>query len=422
MLNYLRSKISPQNSLLLLYHKILGILAGLIYGIPGRSLKVIGVTGTNGKTTTVNIIAQLFEKAGYKVGLSSGIKFKVGQKEWENTLKKTTLGRLKIQKILRQMASARCDVVIIEVTSHALVQSRLCGVKFDTAVLTNITEDHIEYHGSREAYIDAKKKLFANNPRLAVLPKADPVFENFNKLPAEKRLSYGFKNADLTAVNETYEPTSTVFELDYVNGKTKISLPLPGEHNIENALAAAAVALGWGISVDDVASSLAALEPIPGRYEPIDCGQDFSVIVDYAHAPDSLEKLCAFYKKSTNGRLIIVFGATGGGRDKYKRPHMGEVADKYCDIIIVTDDDPYTEDRQSIIDAVASGVKNKNEGTTLLKIMDRREAIGKAISLAQKDDTVLVAGKGCEKVIMLSDKPTPWSDAAVIRETIEVSS
>lgn len=422
LLNLLRSRISHQNRLLLFYHKTLAFFAALFHGFPGRKLKIIAVTGTNGKTTTCNLIAKIFEEAGYKIGLATTINFKIGDKEWVNDTKQTTLGRFRMQKLLKKMLKEKCGAVVLEVTSHALNQSRITGIKIHSAVLTNITADHIEYHGSFEAYRSAKMKLFENKPAVSVLPLDDPSFPLLEKSPAKKKITYSLNKGDIHGHEFSYEPAKTSFILHYetphINERIQIECGLQGELNAKNALAAAAVAMAWNIELNTVKSALAKVKSMPGRYELIDAGQPFTVVVDYAHTPDALESLCKFYRPLAQGRLIIVFGATGGGRDKAKRPKMAEAVDKYCDIVIITDDDPYSDDRWEIIEQVASGIAEKTLDKDLFKILGRREAMEKALEFANPNDIVLIAGKGCEPIQIIDGKKIPWDDRKIAREII----
>lgn len=415
--NLIRSKISPQNPFLLFYHKVLGILAAVFYKFPADHLKVIAITGTKGKSTTTQFLASILTAAGHKVGVSSTINFRIGDRVWTNATKQTTQGRFALQKLLRQMVNEKCDFAVVEVTSHALVQSRIWGVKVDLAVLTNIQKDHLEYHGGFENYRSAKGLLFGLTKNF-VLPIEDPSFDYFDKFHADKKLTYGISKGDFKAENIQLAANGSNFLLKSPVGQIQVHMKIPGEFNISNALAAAAAASSFGVSLQAIKEGLLKVESIPGRLEVINVGQPFTVVVDYAHTPESLESLLSFYRPLTKGKLILVFGATGGGRDKAKRPVMGSVAAKYVDNIIVTDDDPYTEDRMTIIEQVAAGV-GRTEGKGLWKVMGRREAISIAISMAGEQDTVLIAGKGCESIQIVGEEKIPWDDREVVREILK---
>ena len=410
----------------MLYHKTMAVLAATIYGYPSKSLYVIGVTGTKGKTTTTNLITSILSEAGYRVGMTSTTNFQVADRKWINESKMTTLSPFFVQKMLRDMVSSRCQFAVLEVSSHSLVQNRIWGINFDTAVFTNIGEDHLDYHGGFQEYLRAKGLLFSRINRAARKPKIqkitvlnqdDSQFAYFDQFLADKKYTFGLKSGTCYATNLSYQQLGVSFDLHMPNNQVKVSLKMPGEFNVYNALAASTVALSVGISANVIKEALEKMTTVAGRFEQIDCGQDFAVIVDYAHTAESLEKLLELYKKQTPGKLYAVFGATGGGRDKAKRKKMGEAADKSADVIIVTDDDPYEEDRMEIIEAVASGIK-RQEGHGLWKMPTRYEAIRFALMQAKKGDTVVIAGKGAETVQAMADGKYPWDDRKVVREIL----
>lgn len=426
MLSFLRKKISDTNPLRLLYHQIKAALAVLIYRFPSRHLNVIGVTGTNGKTTTVNLITIVLEEAGYKVGMASTINFQIGTHKWVNTSKQTTMSPFTLQKMLRQMVKENCTHLVLEVSSHALTQSRVMGINFDTALFTNITEDHLEYHGSFQLYLQAKGSLFRklnqsrrkpNIPKVSILNSDDPQFGYFDQFIVDRKYTYSIKTGTCYASGIQLHASGSSFILHIPNDSIKVNLNLSGVFNIHNALAAATVALTNNINLKTVKMALEKAHAVPGRLEVIEHGQPFSVIVDYAHAPDSLEKLLELYKKLTVGKLYVVFGATGGGRDKAKRPKMGEIAENFADYIILTNDDPYEEDEWQIIEQIAEGVK-REEGNGLWKIPHRYEAIRLALTLATGGDTVIIAGKGCEEVQIIGTQRIPWDDRNAVKEIL----
>lgn len=423
MLKYLKAKISPSNPLRLLYHKMLAIAAAVYYRFPSRFLNVIAVTGTKGKTTTTNLIAGVLAEAGYKVGMTSTILFQVGDLKWSNTTKITTLGPFFLQRMLRRMVNDRCTHAVLEVSSHAIHQNRIWGVNVDTAVFTNIGEDHLEYHGGPENYLRIKGLLFARLnrsahkariPKVSVLNKEDPNFNYFDQFLADKKYTYGLSGATCYATDVQALPSGSVFMLHVPNNQVEVKLGLPGDFNILNSLAAATVALANNINVSVIKTALEKASSIPGRYEVIDCGQNYNIIVDYAHTHESLENLLGLYKRLTKGKLYAVFGATGGGRDKGKRPKMGAAADKHADMIILTDDDPYEEDEWKIIQDVSAGIK-REEGDRLWKIPHREEAIKLALTLARDGDTVVIAGKGAEEIQMIGGQAVEWDDRKVVR-------
>ena len=428
MLSFLRRHISNTNPLRLVYHRALAMLAAFWYRFPASELKVIAVTGTKGKTTTTNLIASVLMEMGKKVGLTSTIFFQIGRKKWPNLTKQTTLGRFELQRLLREMVEAGCEYAVIEASSHAVTQSRLWGVNIDVAVMTNLEPEHIEYHGTFENYRNAKATIFRELARqtrkpgmskVAVLNRDMKEFEFFDQFSADRKISYGLKKgATMMAEDIEYQSNGLKFTLKIPNREETIFMNLPGRFNLYNALATAAVAMTLGISLKKIKKALGRIKVVPGRLEVIEEGQEFTTVVDYAHTADSLEQLCQVFRDLTKGRIILVFGATGGGRDKDKRPVMGKVADKYADVVIVTNDDPYDEDQLEIIDQIGKGIK-RAEGKDFWKIIDRKEAIRLALRLAEPEDTVLIAGKGAEEFMVLKDNQrVPHDDRKVARQIL----
>lgn len=427
MFSFLKKIIPDRHPLRLLYHKILGFFAAVMNGFPANKMVVIGVTGTNGKTTTVNFITNILSEAGFKVAMTSSINFQIGEEKWGNPTKQTTMSPFALQKFLKRAVDEKCQYVVIEVTSHAIEQSRIFGINFDLAVITNIEAEHIEYHGDFNNYLNAKGKLFkkvSNGrrkpgvPKITILNADSQYFTFFNQFVADRKITYGMKAATVYAANVQKNSSGSKFSLHVPNNVTELSLQLPGDFNIYNALAAASVGLSLGLSLEVVKSALEGSTSIPGRFEHVECGQDFGIIVDYAHTPEALESLFELYRKLTSGRLFVVFGATGGGRDKSKRPEMGKMANEYADYIIVTNDDPYMEDEWQIVEQIAQGIPRK-EGKGFWMLPDRREAIRLALMQAKKDDTVVVAGKGCEEIIITREGRIPWNDKAVIESLLK---
>jgi len=426
LVQYLRKKISPGNPLRLFYHQVLAVIAAIYYRFPSRFLNVIGVTGTKGKTTTTNLIAAVLSESGCKVGMTSTILFQVGNYQWSNLTKITTLGPFFLQKMLRRMVDEGCTHAVLEVSSHAIHQNRIWGVNFDTVVLTNIGEDHLEYHGGFENYLRTKGLLFsrmnrsqhkARIPKVSVLNKDDPNFIYFDQFLADRKYTYGMVGGTCYASDMVLNPGGSTFILHVPNNQIEVKLNLPGDFNVSNALAAATVGLVNNINLTVIKKALEKSSSIPGRFETIDSGQKYTIVVDYAHTHESLDKLLSLYKRLTKGRLFAVFGATGGGRDKGKRPKMGAVADKYADYVILTDDDPYEEDEWKIIEDISSGIK-RTEGEKFWKIPHRLEAIKLALTLAHEGDTVAIAGKGSEEIQIIGTEKIPWDDRKVVRELL----
>ena len=423
LIDIIRKAFAPTNPIRLFWHWIWGVEAKLRYGNPSRKLKVIGITGTNGKTTTSNLIARILEENGETVALATTINFQLGKKKWENLTKMTSLGRGGIQKFLKQAVKAKCTYAVIEVSSHALVQSRVLGVDFDAAVLTNITQDHLDFHGSMEEYRRAKeilfKKLAKNNKpeSIAILPAEDAATPYFAKIPDIGITTFGVSEGDFHAENLQVRENTQHFEVVGGEKKFEIETQLLGNFNVANILAATALCLDLGVKPSVITKAFQKIQPLPGRLEAVNAGQPFRVIVDYAHTPDALEKLLRTFRAVTSGKVWIVFGATGD-RDRRKRPIMGDILDKLADEIVITTDDSFTEDRQQIIDEVLAGIHRKaGEGLTVN--IDRKAAVTHALMQAQAGDTVLLAGKGCEQFQVIGHTKIPWDDRVVAAEILK---
>ena len=422
---FLRKILGPEG--VLLTHRWRGRLAAFLFGYPARQLKVIGVTGTNGKTTTCFMIAHILQSAGFRVGMATTVEFLVGTKRVPNTVKMTTLSPFSLQRLLKQMVQAGCQYAILEVTSHAIRQERIFGIPFDTLVFTNLTHDHLDYHQSFEDYRATKVQLFASHPRLAVVNVDDKSAPHFLRQTADMKLTYGLKGqADVHAAHVKYGANWTQLQVAAPGGSAaELSLPIPGQFNVYNCLAAIATVLGMGVPLTTAIDSLRHFAGVPGRMEKVEAGQPFTVYVDYAHTPDAFQQIYATIRPATSGKIIHVFGATGD-RDKTKRPLMGAIAAKFADYIVVTDEDPYSEDPRSIMEAVTEGVvrasrdirHRKSEGVQFWKILDRRQAIAQAFSLAQRGDIVLLTGKGAEQVMVVGDRKVPWDERQVAREEL----
>jgi len=384
------------------YHYILALLGVIFYCFPSRKIKIIGVTGTNGKTTVVNLTTKILEEAGYKVVSLSSIKFKIGEREWPNTLKMTMPGRFQIQKFLRQAVASGCKFAVLEVTSEGIKQHRHRFINFDTAVFTNLTPEHIEAHGGFENYKKAKGKLFQATKNIHIINIDDENANYFLQFPAKKKYTYGLNKGDINAKNFQFK------------------LQLIGDFNVYNALAAACVGVSQGVNLEICKKVLEMVGSIPGRMEEV-ISQPFKVFVDYAFTPNALEKVYQTLSsrfKVQSSRLICVLGACGGGRDKWKRPALGEIAAKYCDEVIVTNEDPYDENPFQILSMIKSGIsKSQFPTSNFYEILDRREAIRKSLALAKPGDVVIITGKGCEPWICVAGgKKIPWDDREVVKE------
>lgn len=413
----LKRKISLNNPLRLWYHKLQAVLALLVYRFPSEELTVICVTGTNGKTTTCNLIAQLLTAAGYRVGMTSTVMFKIGEKIWSNNSKMTTLGPWFMQRMLRQMVKNGCQYAVLETSSHALVQHRLWGVNYDVAVVTNVTKDHLDLHGTLEHYIATKERLFSEinllkrKPRtkkISVINLDDPVSRAWRRLPTDQVVEYSLtKKADVQAVKIEYQPTITTGQLIINNEVIEVAYPLPGEFNLANLLAAVGVVITQKVDWQKLPEMIQHLTGVPGRLEVVK-NKNVQIIIDYAHTGDALEKLLTVFNRTVQGRIILVFGATGE-RDVNRRVDLAQVAHKLADLIIVTDDDAYAEDHLKIIKDIEQALP-RQEGDDFWIIPDREEAIKTAIMLAQPEDMVILAGKGGENVQVTNHGIIPWSD------------
>ena len=401
------------NPLLKAYHFSWAFFSAAINGFPGKEIKVIGVTGTNGKSTTVKLITEILKKGGKSVAVISSIDFEVAGEKRKNLMKMTMPGRGFIHKFLREAVDKGCDTVVLEVTSEGIEQFRHKFIYFDVAVITNLAPEHIESHGGFENYKNAKGKLFKEVGSVHILNFDDRHVDFFDSFKANKKYGYGLeKKGDF---NQLLKPNSFEVDSEKVSFKMdgeNFELKMTGKFNIYNALASLAVSREMNIESQVVKKAFSEIEGIPGRMEKV-IDEDFTVFVDYAFTPNALEEVYLSVKEKMNPkRMIVVLGACGGGRDKWKRPVLGEIADKFADEIIVTNEDPYDEDPQEIIDQVAKGTKGR-----AIKILDRREAINKAINLADKGDVVVITGKGSESWIQVKNgKKIAWDDRGVVRE------
>lgn len=393
------------------YHYMLAAAGTAINRFPSRHIHVVGITGTKGKSSTCEFVNAVLEAAGKKTAILSTIRFKVGNESRANKYKMTMPGRFFTQDFLRQAVDAGCEYAIIEMTSEGARFYRHLGVEIDTLIFTNLSPEHIESHGSFANYKKAKLRLverLANSRkpvRMSIANIDNEHAPSFLISPIEKNVGYSLKHAIILSETDT----GSVIEW----GGEKITIPLPGKFNISNALAALTLSRELDLPLSAAKRGIESLSLIRGRVERVDAGQDFAVIVDYAHTDDSLRKL---YEAFPTSRKIAVLGSTGGGRDSWKRPVLGKIADEYCDEIIVTNEDPYDEDPMKIINEVSSGV-TRHEPTIIL---DRREAIAHALSLAKKGDTVLISGKGTDPYIMgPNGTKIPWDDATIAREELE---
>jgi len=409
-----------------IYHLVQAVVSNLCYGFPARNIRIIAVTGTDGKTTTSQMITNILDASGKKTALSSTVNFKIGTTSWVNATKYTTLSSFSVQKFLRKAVRSRCEYAVLEVSSHALDQNRVWGIFPEVAVITNITREHLDYHRTMNEYRKSKKKLFF----MAKYGVVNAEMENpneFLQVLKKKKVAYGkspesfqglIKGVEnIVAENVNCSMQGSEF---FVNG-VKFTLKMPGEFNVENALAAISVATVLGIDLQVCSKALELMTGVPGRLEFVENNHGISVLIDYAVTPNALEKLYFLIRNTihpSSGKVIAVFGACGD-RDRGKRPIMGGIVDKYSDIIILTNEDPYYENPEQIIREVELGVCGKEKDKTLFIIPDRRQAIQKAFSLSRSGDSIVITGKGAEETMAIKDTRIPWNDRKAVEEILQ---
>jgi UDP-N-acetylmuramoyl-L-alanyl-D-glutamate--2,6-diaminopimelate ligase len=394
-------------------------LAAEFYGRPSRRLKVAGITGTDGKTTTTHMAEHVLQASGMVAGAMSTVSFTVSGTETDNTSGQTTTEAPQIQAWLQRMVEAGVECAVIETTSHALVQERVGACDFDVAAFTNVGHDHLDYHASWDDYLDSKARLIdlaasgadKGIEKTAVINRDDPSYERLSRRPIARRWSYGLRtNADLHPLDLSVSGSGSRFRLKTPAGETEVNLVVPAKFNIYNALCAAGVCLALGVPLEDIGSGLAGFEGVRGRLEAVDLGQDFRVFIDFAHSAGALASALAELRPFTPGRLITVFGATA--RSDHDRPGMGRAAAEFSDFFIITTDDPVNEDPVEIARVVQSGAAGKAPGRDYEIVIDRRAAIRRAIDIARTGDCVLLAGKGHEHSMLMSTGPEPWDERA----------
>jgi len=414
----------------------LAYLSATWHGYPARHLKMIGVTGTDGKTTVVNLIHAVLTAAGHKTGMINTVNARIGEESYDTGLHTTTPDAPDVQAYLARMVAAGSEYAVLEATSHGLAQQRVAACDFDVAVVTNITHEHLDFHGSREAYMAAKARLFESlsqghrkpgMPKVAILNADDESFEQLCRIPVDLQLTYGLSEvAAVRAVNIRHTPSATYFTVEVRPTATEgrasnfqLQTPLIGEYNVYNCLAAVAVGLSQGIEVEAIRRGIASMKGVIGRMERIDEGQDFLAIVDFAHTPRALEVALETARRLTHGRVIVVFGCAGL-RDVQKRPWMGRIAGQLADRVVITAEDPRTEPLEEIMAQIARGCREagRREGEDYWRIGDRAEAIAFAINMAQAGDVVIVTGKGHERSMCFGTTEYPWSDHAAVRAAL----
>lgn len=415
----------------LIYHRMIAVTAAIFYRFPSRKIKVIGITGTDGKTTSTFFTTAILQSAGKKVAMVNGLQFQIGEKTWKNSSDNSTPGRFVMQKFLKDAVEAGCEYVVIEVTSWGIEQWRVWGIDFDTVAITNFSHEHLDLHGSMQNYRSAKGKLFAwlskgykkdGVQKTAIVNRDDKEYEYFSSFAADRHIRFGIEqDADVMATSVKIDADHASFDLEYQGSKTTISLPLAAKFNVYNALLASAVALSFDIDLNSIQKGLQSVQSVPGRMESIEAGQSFQVIVDYAHTPEGMKSLfeTARDRIGNDGRVIAVYGATGG-RDKSRRPLIGKVAGKLVDVSILTTEDPRTEDPMDIAKEIEVGLKEvgAKEGKNYIFEIDRADALRRAFEMATEKDIVLLCSLGHQTQMYVGQGKVEWSDSGKAKEIL----
>lgn len=422
-----------------IYHWLLGFFGALLYGFPSKRMFVIGVTGTKGKTTTCNLIHHIFNSSGIKCGLSTTVNFKIGDEEFRNNLKQTMPGRFYLQNLLKKMADAGCKYAVIETSSEGILQFRHRFIDYDAAIFLNLSPEHLDRHKGFENYRSAKLELFkkvAKKENSVGVYNLDSKDADFFLEPAIPN-KYGFKIANIKVQTENNKFLKEVLEIKNIklnqngaeftaNGE-KFKTQLVGEFNVHNCVAAIITTISQNVPINKIKEAISTFKSVAGRMEIINSKKGFSVIVDYAHEPSSLEYVYRAVSeaklKEKNARMICLLGSCGGGRDVWKRPAMGKIAANYCDDIILANEDPYDEDPMGILNEIKDGILEENFPQHKVKIiLDRKEAIKTAIAMAKKGDAVVLTGKGGEMWMCLADnRKIEWNEKQIVEEELKKS-
>lgn len=413
----LMDRIPNYNNLVIPYHKLKAMMMAHKYKFPGKRMRVIGVTGTNGKTSTCFMIWKMLNEAGHKTGLMTTVAWGVDKLE-EQIEHMTTVDTETLNKRMQRIAESGAEFLVLEITSHALAQNRIFGVPIEIAVMTNVTHEHLDYHKTFENYRDAKRKLF-KVAKYGVINEDDGSWSYFAE-DVDEYITYGINGGILKAEKIELAAEGVKYEVKEADEKLKIRTHIPGKFTVYNSLAATAVGLKLGLTKKQIEDGIFALDSVEGRMNRVDEGQNFEVIVDYAHTPDAFLKVFESVVPGKRARIISLFGGAGR-RDESTRAERGEIGAKNSDIVIITEDDSRDEDRTLIAEEFARGAEKagKTREKDLFVILDREEAIEKAISLAKKDDIVLVLGKGHEKTILRAEGAVPFEDLKVVRKVLK---
>lgn len=429
MKNFLK-KIIP-NKILGIYHYLLAFFGAVFFGFPSRKMIIIGITGTKGKTSTANFIWSVLENSGIKTGILTTANFRIGKEEFKNPFHMTMLGRFKVQKFLNKMQKSGCKVAIVETTSQGIAQYRHIGIDYDMAVFTNLTPEHIDSHGSFENYKKAKgvlfesiqksfrKKIDGKEVQKIILANIDDENSKyFLGFGADKKITFSLlEDSDYHAQNIEDNASGVSFDVKNI----KYYLAIVGKFNIYNALPAIAIGEVLELSTSQIKNGLEELSLIAGRMEEIKMGQNFRVFVDYAHEKESMKNVLEAARKiAGKNKVLVILGADGGGRDKAKGREMGEIAGQLADIVIASTTDPYDDDPLFLAEIVAEASEKagKKREENLFVIVDRREGIMKALSLAQEGDVIILTGMGAQQTMIVKGKELPWDDGDVVREEL----
>ncbi|MEG6585937.1 UDP-N-acetylmuramoyl-L-alanyl-D-glutamate--2,6-diaminopimelate ligase [Dendrosporobacter sp. 1207_IL3150] len=400
-------------------------IAPYFYDYPARKLRMIGITGTNGKTTTTYLIRSILNKAGFKVGVIGTIQTLIEERVLP--AKNTTPDVIELQKLLSEMVENQIDYVVMEVSSHALALDRIAGCEFDVGVFTNISRDHLDFHVTFDKYIEAKAILFKNlnndtnvkQNKAAVINLDDDAGKTMLDNTTCRSITYSINSeSDIKAHNIDILASGAVFDVKYWLGEISLNLKITGIFNVYNVMGAIGAALAEGVEANIIEQALISFDSVPGRFELVDEGQPFSVIVDYAHTPDGLENILQTAKQFAKKRIVVVFGC-GGDRDRTKRPIMGKIAAELSDVVIATSDNPRSEDPEFILSEIEVGIKQGlSNNKQYEKIVDRRQAITRALAVAGRDDIVIIAGKGHENYQILKTETISFDDKEVARQIL----
>jgi len=405
-------------------------LAAEFFDHPTRKLKIAAVTGTDGKTTTVHLVSDVLEASGAKTGFATTVDFKVVDHEWKNETRQTTQEAVEVQEFCAELLVAGGTWGVLEATSHALALRKLRGTEIDIAVFTNLSPEHLDFHGTLQKYLEAKSELFAmlasstdkGVPKTAVLNGDDKHWRYLaDRAEGAKIVTYGIEAlCDVQGAILASDASGSRMRITASGQSVELTLPLVGRFNVHNALAAAAAGLAGGATLQNARDALLRARAVRGRMERVESGQPFSVIVDYAHTPESLDKVLGLLRPLTKGKLIVVFGSAGE-RDRAKRPALAAVAAKYADLFVITQEDPRLEEPAKILEEIEKGAidAGKQKGTDYLVIDDRHDAVGEAIRRATADDTVLLAGKGHEESIIVGEERRPYDEATAARDALK---